>query len=101
MIVVENHIPVKNEYREQFEKLFSSGTRYVQNAPGFVRNEVLRPTRGETYIVQTYWESQEAFQNWVRSEDFKKAHSAPAPDDMFTGESFLEIHEVVSSTERN
>ena len=58
MIVVENHIPVKKEYREQFEKLFSGGTRYVRNAPGFVRNEVLRPIKGESYIVQTYWESQ-------------------------------------------
>ncbi|MDG6999990.1 MAG: antibiotic biosynthesis monooxygenase [Nitrososphaerota archaeon] len=100
MIVVQNHIPVKNEYREQFEKLFAGGTRYVQNAPGFVRNEILRPIKGDAYIVQTYWESQETFQSWVKSEDFKKAHSNSAPDDMFAGESFLEIHEIVVSTER-
>ena len=100
MFVVEYHIPVKPEYRQQFEKLFASGTRYVQNAPGFVRNEVLRPIKGNDYIVQTHWESQETFQNWLRSEDFKKAHSSPAPDDMFDGESRLEIHEVVVSTGR-
>lgn len=100
MIVVENYIPVKPEYREQFERLFASGTRYVQNAPGFVRNEVLRPTKGDDYIVQTHWESQETFQNWVKSDDFKKAHSAPAPEEMFAGESHLEIHEVVVSTDR-
>ncbi len=101
MIVVENHIPVKHEYREQFEKLFASGTRYVQNAPGFVRNEVLRPTKGDDYIVQTHWESQETFQKWVKSVDFIKAHSASAPEEMFSGESHLEIHEVVVSTERD
>lgn len=101
MIVVENHIPVKAEYREQFERLFSGGTRYVQNAPGFVRNEVLRPIKSDNYIVQTYWESQEDFQRWLKSEDFKKAHSPETPDDMFAGESFLEIHEVVASTERS
>lgn len=100
MIVVENHIPVKKEYREQFEKLFASGTRYVQGAPGFVRNEVLRPTNGDEYIVQTHWESKETFQKWVGSEDFKKAHSSRAPDDMFSGESRLDIHEVVVSTDR-
>ena len=100
MIVVQNHIPVKSEYREQFEKLFSGGTRYVQNAPGFVRNEVLRPIKGDSYIVQTYWTSQETFQSWVKSEDFKKAHSTPAPDEMFAGNSFLEIHEIVASTEK-
>jgi heme oxygenase (mycobilin-producing) len=98
MIVVENHIPVKKECREQFEKLFASGTHFLQNAPGFVRNEVLRPTKGDEYIVQTHWETQETFQNWVRSEDFKMAHSSPAPDDMFLGESHLEVHEVVVST---
>ena len=100
MIVVENHIPVKREHRAQFEKLFASGTRLVQNAPGFIRNEVLRPTKGDEYIVQTHWESQETFQKWVKSDDFKKAHSSPAPDEMFSGESRLEIHEVVVSTER-
>ena len=100
MIVVENQIPVKPEYREQFEKLFANGTRYAQNAQGFVRNEVLRPTKLDVYIVQTHWESYKTFQNWVKSEDFKKAHSVPAPDEMFAGESHLEIHEVVVSTER-
>lgn len=100
MIVVENHIPVKLEYREEFEKLFVSGTRFVQNAPGFIRNEVLRPTMGEEYIVQTHWESQETFQNWVKSDDFKRAHSSHTPDEMFSGESRLEIHEVVVSTEK-
>jgi heme-degrading monooxygenase HmoA len=100
MIVVENHIHVKKEYREQFERLFISGTRFVQNAPGFIRNEVLRPTKGDEYIVQTHWESQETFQKWVKSDNFKKAHSLSAPDEMFSGESHLEVHEVVVSTER-
>ena len=100
MIVAANHIPVKLEYREQFEKLFAGGTRYVQNAPGFIRNEVLRPTKGEEYVVQTHWESAEALQKWVRSEDFKKAHSSDAPDDMFAGESRLEIYEIVASTNK-
>lgn len=101
MIVVENHIPVTLEYREKFEKLFASGTRYVQNAPGFIKNEVLRPTKeGNDYVVQTHWESEESFQNWVKGEDFKKAHSIQAPDEMFAGESRVEIREVVISTER-
>lgn len=100
MIVVENHIPVKGEYRDQFEKLFSGGSRFVQNAPGFIRNEVLRPTKGDDYVVQTHWESHESFQNWVKSEDFKKAHSAPVPEGMLTGDSHVAVYEVVSTTDR-
>jgi heme oxygenase (mycobilin-producing) len=101
LIVVENHIPVKPEFAERFEKMFSGGTRFVQNSKGFVRNEVLRPIKGEYYIVRTYWDSSEDFEHWTKSEDFAKAHSnARSSEEMFSGKSFLTIHQVVSSTEK-
>jgi heme-degrading monooxygenase HmoA len=102
MIVVENHIPVNAKFRGQFEERWTGGTRYVQDSPGFVRNEVLRPIKGdEHYIVRTYWRSQEDFESWAKSEEFAKAHkdARNLPDEMFAGKSFLTVHEVISATE--
>jgi heme-degrading monooxygenase HmoA len=101
MISVENHIPVKEEFREAFEARFSSGTRFVHGSPGFVRNEVLRPVKGEHYIVRTYWESMKSFEDWTKSEAFKRAHSNTPSEEMFSGKSFLTIHEVFAETAKD
>lgn len=62
MISVENYIPVKKECVEAFEARFKPWTRYVQDSPGFLGNEVLPPIKGERYIVRTYWDSMESFE---------------------------------------
>jgi len=98
MISVENHIPVKKEFSEAFESRFRSGTRHVQDSPGFLRNEVLRPIKGDHYIVRTYWDSMESFEKWTKSEAFKHAHANTPSSDMFAGKSFLTIHEVFVQT---
>ena len=98
MISVENHIPVKEEFRQAFEARFASGTRHVHDSPGFIRNEVLRPIKGDAYIVRTYWDSMESFERWTRSEAFTLAHSSTPPAEMFAGKSHLTIHEVFAST---
>jgi heme-degrading monooxygenase HmoA len=98
MISVENHIPVKKEFREAFEAMFKAGTRHVQDSPGFLRNEVLRPVKGDHHIIRTYWDSMESFERWAKSDAFKQAHSNTPSEEMFEGKSFLTIHEVVAQT---
>jgi len=98
MISVENHIPVKKEFGGAFEARFAAGTRHVQDSPGFIRNEVLRPIKGDRYIVRTYWDSMESFEKWTKSDAFRRAHSNTPSSDIFDGESFLTIHEVVAQT---
>lgn len=98
MITVMNRITVKPEYAEAFEERFRSRAGLVDQMPGFVRNEVLRPTKpGDPYIVLTYWESMEAFQGWTESDAFKQGHarSGSLPREAFGGPSVLEIHEVM------
>ncbi len=97
MIVVQNHIKVKQEYREEFEKRFSGRVTHLKEFPGFVRNEVMRPIKGDSYIVMTFWESMEAFDAWVNSEEFRKSHSGGNPE-MFDGPNTLSVHQVFSST---
>lgn len=99
MIVVQNNISVKEEYREQFEKMFRERAHLVDDFPGFVRNEVMRPIKGEEYIVMTHWESMDHFQKWMESDSFKKAHGGQTlPKEAFAGENRITIHEVFTSS---
>ncbi|MDP9763972.1 antibiotic biosynthesis monooxygenase family protein [Deinococcus enclensis] len=98
MITVMNRIPVKAEYAEAFEARFRDRARLVDGMPGFVRNEVLRPTQpGQPYIVLTYWESREAFEAWTASDAFREGHarSGSLPREAFAGRNELEVHEVL------
>lgn len=95
MIVVQNRIHVREEYRVKFEKLFSEGESTLSEVPGFVSNEVLRPLNGSEYVVMTHWQTIEDFQNWRKSDSFRKAHSGERlPDEAFDGDSQVTIHEV-------
>ena len=115
MIVVTNRIPVAKGHEEDFENRFRHRAHLIDQSPGFVKNLILKPVqrrfRHQTgrweetneqgyYLVQTYWESEEAFWNWTRSESFRQAHSNRPPAEMFAGPNVLEIHEIILSTER-
>lgn len=98
MIVIQNRIPIKEEYKAQFEKVFSETESHLKETPGFVRNEVLRPVKGNEYIVMTHWETMEDFQNWMNSDAFKKAHTGnELPKEAFDGENQIAMHEVFLS----
>lgn len=101
MITVANRIYVNPEYAEAFEQRFLDRAGLVDDMPGFIANMVLRPTaEGDPYVVLTFWESQEAFENWVNSDAFQKGHarSGSLPREAFTQRNKLEVHEVFSQT---
>ncbi len=102
MIVVCNRIPVAKGQEAEFEKLFlerddSKRKHPVSKSPGFIRNDVLRPIQGETYVVLAYWESREHFDAWTNSESFKEAHGGRSRPEIFAGKPNLEIHEVIKT----
>ena len=103
MITVANRIYVKAEYGEAFEKVFRERARLVDEMPGFVSNQVLRPVNnGEPYVVFTFWRSREDFMNWVGSDAFIKGHaqSGTLPKDAYFQSNVLEMHEVVQDSSR-
>ena len=115
MIVTTNRIPVAEGYEIDFEDRFKNRVHLVDQAPGFIRNEVHRPkpmrfdhtTGGFVadpdaagfYEVKTWWRSLEDFINWTRSKAFAEAHNDRPPKEMFAGASKLEVHEVFQSTD--
>ena len=115
MFVVTNRIPVARGHEAEFEERFRKRAHLVDSSPGFVRNVVMRPVQrrfdGKTgqfreveekgdYLVQTWWENEEAFWSWTRSESFGKAHRNRPPAELFAGPNVMEIHEPVFDTAR-
>lgn len=103
MITVMNRIAVKPEYADQFEERFRDRARLVDEMPGFVSNQVLRPVNPEEpYIVLTLWNSRKEFEAWTSSDAFIQGHarSGALPKEAFSGPNSLEIHEVFQDSSR-
>ena len=116
MFIVTNRIPVAQGHEEEFEDRFRNRAHLIDKSPGFIKNLILQPVQrrfrhqtGEWeekeeqgyYLVQTYWESEQAFWDWTKSESFRAAHSNRPPAEMFAGPNELEIHKVIMNTERS
>lgn len=101
MFVVCNRIPVNPEHAEAFEARFADRAQMVDGMPGFVAFNLLRPkNEGDPYVVMTFWEAEENFKAWTRSEAFKEGHarSGTLPPDAFLGHPKLETFDVIQST---
>ena len=101
MHVVTNRVYVHPDWKEEFEKRFANRAGQIDKQPGFKRMQILRPESDDTpYIVYTEWEDEQAFRNWVGSEDFKVAHQNPLPEEAFSRKGGLEQHTIIISTSR-
>ena len=103
MITVANRIFVAPEYAEAFEERFRTRPGLVDSMPGFILNQVLRPTQeGDPYVVFTVWESRADFEAWTQSEAFAQVHARAGtiPKEAFAAPSKLEIHEVILDSSR-
>ena len=66
-VVKINAIDVPPGAGEELEKRFAARAGAVENSPGFLGFELLRPVAGESrYFVYTRWESEEAYQAWAQ-----------------------------------
>jgi heme oxygenase (mycobilin-producing) len=103
VITTANRIFVNPAYAAQFEETFRTRAGLVDQMPGFVSNQLLRPVNeGDPYIVLTVWESREHFEAWVRSDAFRQGHarSSTLPKETFSAPSKLELHEIILDTNR-
>ncbi|HLT57089.1 MAG TPA: antibiotic biosynthesis monooxygenase [Bacillota bacterium] len=76
--VVMNHIPVAEDSKPVFEDNFKKRRQEVDQMPGFLAFRLLRPLKGNTYIVMTQWATETDFENWKKSSAFQKAHDKQA-----------------------
>ncbi|UYP19386.1 mycobilin-forming heme oxygenase MhuD [Rhodococcus sp. Z13] len=94
-VVKINAIEVPEGAGPELEKRFANRAHTVDNSPGFLGFQLLRPTAGENrYFVVTQWESEEAFAAW-RDGDARAAHAGEAKKPVATGASLLEFEVVL------
>lgn len=99
-IVKINAIDVPAGAGAELEKRFAARKGAVENSPGFLGFELLRPVAGETrYFVYTRWDTEEDYQAWAQG-PARAAHAGsgtgerPAP--VSTGAHLLEFEVVLS-----
>ena len=97
-VVKINAIAVPEGGGPELEKRFAARLGAVENMPGFEGFELLRPTKGEDrYFVYTRWASEEHFQQWVNSEQFRHGHQGGGGEQrppVGTGSALLEFEVV-------
>lgn len=80
-VVKINAVEVPADRAGEFEERFTKRAGQVEQSEGFEAFELLRPTEGGSkYFVYTRWASEEAYQAWLSSQDFAKAHAHVAAD---------------------
>ena len=100
-VVKINAIEVPEGMGGELEQRFAARMKSVETMPGFEAFELLRPVSGETrYFVYTRWESEEAFQNWANSQEFRHSHARAESADgkpVASGASLLAFEVALSS----
>jgi heme-degrading monooxygenase HmoA len=80
-IIKINVLTVGADMRAELERRFAARAGLVDSAEGFEGFELLRPLEGtDRYLVCTRWRSEEDFQRWTASQEFKEGHAQAARD---------------------
>ncbi len=99
MFIAMNRFRVQLGQEGSFERIWRERDTYLDEVPGFKEFHLLRgPTDEEStiYISHSVWESREKFEDWTKSEAFRKAHSqARSPGGTLLGHPRLEACEAV------
>ena len=103
MIAIFNRLPVKKGVAGQIVERFANSRGNVQGFPGFVSMEVLRseeaPEGEDEVLIITRWRDREAFDAWVGSEEFKKAHGRSGGGDLLRGHPQMSAYEIAVERE--
>ena len=99
MITVVNRLPVKEGMADQIVERFTNSQGFVQEFPGFVSMEVLNSEAGDEVLVITRWRDKDAFDSWVHSDAFKRAHGRSGGGDLLRGHPQMSTYEVAVERE--
>lgn len=100
MFIAMNRFRIVPGEEETFEEIWRERDRHLDGVNGFVEFHLLRGPTAEDhtlYASHTIWQSREAFENWTKSEAFRKAHAnAGSHSNVYLGHPNFEGFEVVA-----
>ncbi len=94
MIAIMNSLPVNEGAADAVVERFAASRGDVQGFPGFVSMEVLKSEGEDEVLVVTRWRDREAFDAWVGSEEFARAHSRGGTQGLLRGHPKMSSYEV-------
>lgn len=95
MIVVMNVVSAAEGRAAEFEEAFRTRESHLASVPGFLGFELLRREAENEYLVTSRWESRDAFDAWLKSDAFRKAHADDGGQGQLSTSSELRIYEVL------
>lgn len=103
MFIAMNRFQVRKERAEDFERVWKERDTHLSEVPGFVTFHLLRGPEREDhtlYSSHTVWKSKAAFEDWTRSEAFRKAHAgAGGHGDLYLDHPNFEGFDVIQTVE--
>jgi heme-degrading monooxygenase HmoA len=78
MFIAMNRFRIALGKEDDFIEIWKQRETYLDQVPGFKSFNLLRGPSGEDHTLfasHSVWESRAAFENWTRSEAFRKAHA--------------------------
>lgn len=102
MYIAMNRFEVAEGREEIFERAWRDRDRFLQDVPGFRSFRLLRGTPHDgitVFLSHATWESHQAFEAWMESEAFRRAHAdARFETGVVLGPPRFEGYEVVLTT---
>ena len=99
MFIAMNRFRIALGREEEFVAIWRQRETYLDDVPGFHEFHLLRGPSDDTatlFASHAVWESRAAFEDWTKSEAFRKAHAqAGAAKDIYLGPPNFEGFEVV------
>lgn len=94
-VVRINAISVPPQAGAELERRFAARAGSIEQSPGFLGFQLLRPTAGEErYFVVTHWVDDESFTAW-RDGDGRAAHAGQHGKPVASGADLLEFDVVL------
>ncbi len=78
MYIAMNRFKVKKDRTADFEAMWRSRDSYLHEVDGFKSFHLLKGPEQDDHVLyssHTMWESAQHFEDWTKSEAFKKAHA--------------------------
>ncbi len=99
MFIAMNRFKIASGCEQEFIALWKSRETYLDEVPGFKSFNLLRGAGDEIstlFASHSIWDSKQHFENWTKSEAFRKAHAkAGASKEIYLGPPQFEGFEAV------
>ncbi|MHA1601022.1 MAG: antibiotic biosynthesis monooxygenase family protein [Alphaproteobacteria bacterium] len=99
MFIAMNRFRVKHGRETDFETVWRDRDTYLTEVPGYLEFHLLRGPENDDhtlYASHTVWASKDDFEQWTKSEAFRKAHrGAGKTEGLFAGPPNFEGFQVI------